>query len=169
MLNKYGYGYGFILFCFLLQVVLSSSQEYMVFQDKGSRVNWYQALINCRNSGMDLASIHSQQEQNALYDFLRDNVDSRNGAPRYWLGATEEGNGQFYWVATGAKMVFTKWLIDQPDNYGGDQYCLAMGMGTFNSDFVDGGWDDLKCSLQLPYICQSVDYCSRSDGDFNRL
>lgn len=28
---------------------------------------------------MDLASIHSEQEQKALDDYLRENIDSRNG------------------------------------------------------------------------------------------
>ncbi|XP_066139760.1 C-type lectin mannose-binding isoform-like [Euwallacea fornicatus] len=153
------------LFIYLIKSVAAANssqpQKYFVFKEA---VNWYQALINCKSAGMELVSIHSEAEQNELELFMNDKNDQV-----YWLGATKEGNGQFYWL-TGHKMVYTKWLVGQPDNAkiviydNKGEYCLGWGTRSWPENAPETpGWNDLTCTIKMPYICQRFDYCVIKD------
>ncbi|ERL89763.1 perlucin-like protein [Dendroctonus ponderosae] len=141
----------------LIKVINAAVGKYVVSFEN---TNWYQALINCKTSGMELASIHSEEEQTALEEYLKKN-DHNKG---YWLGGTKEGNGEYYWATTGIKMVYSKWLFMQPDNakfdhnFNQGEHCVAWGMPTYSP--TPAGWNDLTCSVSLPYICQRIEYCS---------
>ncbi|XP_030760679.1 C-type lectin 37Da-like [Sitophilus oryzae] len=143
-----------ILFCCV------SCQKYVVVNEP---VNWFQALINCKGVGLELASVNSEEETKALQKFLTDN-GYKDG---YWLAGTRLGNGDYYWATTGTKIIYTDWLRGQPDNakteynkYEGE-YCIQLGMPTYSPE--PNGWNDLGCNNPMPYICQAVQNCYGSN------
>ncbi|CAG9767242.1 unnamed protein product [Ceutorhynchus assimilis] len=148
--------YHFVFVTLFLLADIIECQKYVVSLEP---VNWYQALINCKNAGMELASIHSEQEQNDLDKFLRTNGYDKG----YWLAGTKEGNGQFYWATTGTKMIYTKWLDGQPDdakfdtNFYEGEHCVCWGFPSYRPEPI--GWNDMTCFNNISYICQRFEYC----------
>ncbi|XP_060522325.1 C-type lectin 37Db-like [Cylas formicarius] len=135
------------------QSLTAENIKYVVSQDKQ---NWIQALINCKSSGMELATVNSEEEHLAMEKFLKDSGHDLG----YWLGGTKLGDGTYYWAPTGAKVVFTKWFVGQPDNGGLDlppEDCIQWGMPSYSPKPT--GWNDLNCNRSIQYICQTVDYC----------
>ncbi|XP_060522053.1 C-type lectin 37Da-like [Cylas formicarius] len=122
--------------------------------------NWFQAFINCKSAGMELASITTQEEQHNLEHFMKEHGYNEG----YWLSGTNLGDGNFYWASTGTKVVYAKWLQNQPDDaklaendYKGEN-CIQWGI--YRSSPNPIGWNDLMCKYQLKYICQDYSYCS---------
>ncbi|XP_076249940.1 uncharacterized protein LOC143189247 isoform X2 [Rhynchophorus ferrugineus] len=58
----------FILFYIIVQNCVC--EKYIVVKEP---VSWFQALINCKNAGMELASVNSEEESKALDKYLTDN------------------------------------------------------------------------------------------------
>ncbi|XP_066139761.1 CD209 antigen-like protein D [Euwallacea fornicatus] len=122
---------------------------------------WFQALINCRSAGMELASIITEKEEKDLETFLQQHQYTRG----YWLSGTNLGNGVFYWASTGSLVNYTKWLIDQPDNqqtgdsYNVGEHCIQFGLYN-DSRKLNNGWNDMSCSAKLLYICEEPDNCN---------
>ncbi|KAL1497852.1 hypothetical protein ABEB36_008738 [Hypothenemus hampei] len=148
----------FILFIFAQWIVKTNGQKYVKSTDE---VNWYQALINCKIAGMELVSVHSEKEQNELEKFVEDS----NIQKSFWLSGSREGNDQFYWVTTGEKMQYSKWLVDEPnnvtlpENFHEGEHCVSWGKPSalLNPDLP--GWSDWTCYIKLHYVCQRPDNC----------
>jgi len=43
--------------------------------------------------------------------------------------------------------VYTHWLPNQPNNYGGNEDCVLM--------YKSGGWEDIGCNEPNYYICET--------------
>jgi len=102
--------------------------------------NFTEALDECRARGLQLASIHSQQEQ----DFIAGLIGGYN----VYIGLTDVAvEGDFRW-SDGTPLDFQYWLSGQPD--GADtQGCVR----TYGSD---AGWGDVPCSNQYGFVCKGV-------------
>ena len=86
----------------------------------------------------NLASIESQEEQDALYALTGD-----IGA---WIGLTDFlDEGVFSWV-DGAAVTYNNWMAGQPNNGENNQHCVWITL--------DGEWDDVTCKEIKSYICQ---------------
>ncbi|XP_030760674.1 C-type lectin 37Da-like [Sitophilus oryzae] len=144
----------------VLSFEFATCQKYVVVKEPA---NWFQSLINCKSAGMELASVNSKEETNRLQKFLTDNGYKAG----YWLAGTKLGDGQYYWATTGAKVVYTNWLVGQPDdakmdyNNNEGEHCIQLGMPTYSPE--PNGWNDVGCHSHLPYICQSSEICYESN------
>ncbi|CAG9767241.1 unnamed protein product [Ceutorhynchus assimilis] len=125
--------------------------------------NWFQALINCKSAGLELASIPSEKEEANLEKFIKQN--GYNLSDGYWISGTNLGNGDFYWASTGNPIIYTKWYPGQPDNSKTeetlfrDENCIQFGMRKSTDENLEPGWNDLFCKFKLRYICQEIDNC----------
>ncbi|ERL89762.1 C-type lectin 37Da [Dendroctonus ponderosae] len=121
--------------------------------------NWFQALINCKSAGMELAAIPTRKHQNDLSDYLN-TFGYKEG---YWLSGMNLGNGNYYWASTGSPVIYTNWLPNQPDNarlnenHMRGENCIQWGI--YNNSKTSA-WNDLYCGLTLKYICQQVETCN---------
>ena len=95
----------------------------------------------CQSENADLASIGSAAEQAFVRSILG------NFAPNGWIGGEDKKTeGSFVWTDE-TSFVFTNWKEGQPGG-GTVQNCVQMR-------FVDGLWDDIKCSkTNNVYICK---------------
>ena len=59
--------------------------------------------------------------------------------------------GTWTWVGTGAKLTYTHWRKNQPNNHNSDQHCMY-----FHADsLTDHHWDDWHCrSARLNFVCE---------------
>lgn len=100
--------------------------------------NFLTALTDCIALGGGLASVESQQEQDAVF--------SLTGSTGAYLGLTDFlDEGTFSWV-DGATVSFTAWRNNQPNNGGSNQHCVWIR--------PDGEWDDITCKRENAFVCQ---------------
>ncbi|XP_065344655.1 C-type lectin domain family 4 member K-like isoform X2 [Cloeon dipterum] len=110
------------------------------------KLNWYLARKFCISNGMQLASIESKAESEALTPVLL------QAGGFFWLSGTDLGSeGKFYWDNGTGKDVkdFTNWVGTQPDNHQGNEHCLHEKPGI--------GWNDYPCENQEKFICEIND------------
>lgn len=120
--------------------------------------DWHDAEGICEKLGGHLATITSEDEQNAVYDL----VNSSNSEKLWWIGATDEENeGIWKWV-TGESFSYTNWQANQPDDYisytsEGESFLHMYGSdGEWND--VDGIANDIYLVQYAPSIVLELDY-----------
>ncbi len=109
----------------------------------GHKVTWQQARAECKSLGMEIASIHSMQENNIIVSKLR----SINWAQRLWHGAwigltDEQAEGLWQWI-DGSPLDFRNFgpASGEPnggitENYGAIELARAGN--------PDGWWNDAR-------------------------
>ncbi|MDF1842901.1 MAG: lectin-like protein, partial [Rubripirellula sp.] len=91
---------------------------------KGS-FTWHQAINNAQSLGGQLATIHSQEDQNRAEALLE--------GFNIWLGGTDQGHeGDWKWVTLSH---YQNWALNQPDNNNGTEHYAHLR--------TDGTWNDL--------------------------
>merc|ERR1711874_28181 len=100
--------------------------------------NYLSAILDCERRGGTLATVESQQEQDALY--------ALTGSTGAWIGLTDFlDEGEFAWT-DGSPVTFSNFRAGQPNNGNSNQHCTWIR--------PDGFWDDITCKKQEQYICQ---------------
>lgn len=104
-------------------------------------LTWAQAAIDC--TLWSAGSGHLVAVSNSLEsEFLRTFV---SGA-QVWLGASDaKVEGRWAWLS-GEAWFYSAFGTGRPDNLERSEHCLTMSS--------DGAWDDVKCELELPYVCE---------------
>nr|XP_023014521.1 macrophage mannose receptor 1-like [Leptinotarsa decemlineata] len=95
---------------------------------------------------MELVSILSEDENNRIYKYIRDTLVGTS----FWSSGTKLiDDKNWYWLPTGKKVEYTNWLPGFPDNK--EEKCIQLIQQR------DKGlmWNDLGCTGQLNFICQS--------------
>ncbi|XP_049310377.1 C-type lectin 37Db-like [Bactrocera dorsalis] len=108
-------------------------------------MNWFDAMLYCRNYDCDLAVIESEAEMNVLSSYL-----TRNGniGKQFWLGITDLAEeGRFMSIKDGRPMPYAKWSDGQPDNNALLDDCLWRVNNTFEMN-------DANCRAKLYVICE---------------
>lgn len=110
---------------------------------------WQDAESYCESLGGHLATITTDMEQNFIESILPNmNVSS------YYLGAYKNSNGDWLWN-TGEIWEYTKWGINQPDNYEGNQsYLRIVYAPNYNWNW---DWDDVNADTKeviTGFICE---------------
>ena len=103
-----------------------------------SSKSWQNARAQCQADGGDLVSIANQEE----YAFVQ-SLQSVG----FWLGYNDIGHeGRFVW-SDGSPNTFQKWGGGEPNDSGGEDCAHTRA----SSD----RWNDLRCSYQLPFVCEA--------------
>ena len=65
-----------------------------------------------------------------------------------WVGATDvDIEGTWIWHNPTQPVLLHYWAPSRPDNYGGDQNCMAY------KETVDFLWDDRECTRKYHFVC----------------
>jgi len=108
-------------------------------------LSWSDANAACRAAGMELASVHSAEENDALLATVASNT--------VWIGGSDSAyKGTWVWSPSGTPLSYTNWASGQPDNSGGTQDCLAFNYQLYVTN--SGKWDDQSCTGTKKYVCQ---------------
>uniref|UniRef100_A0A8C8RLT3 Mannose receptor C-type 1 n=1 Tax=Pelusios castaneus TaxID=367368 RepID=A0A8C8RLT3_9SAUR len=104
---------------------------------------WFDARDFCRAIGGDLATVHSEEEQNVIKK-----LDKTYPYTSLWMGinALEPDRG-FTW-SDGSPVNYENWADGEPNNYEGNEKC-----GVFDG-YTDMQWNDLFCETLCDWICQ---------------
>ncbi|XP_065070368.1 sperm receptor for egg jelly-like [Rhopilema esculentum] len=82
---------------------------------------WLDAKNTCSQWGKELAVIQTETEQNIIHGIV-----SPYASDMIWIGLHDIGHeGTFVWV-DGSSPGYTKWIIDNPDNYNGNENCVEL-------------------------------------------
>ena len=93
---------------------------------------WLSALISCVKDGGILATIESQEAQEAVHGLAGTGT---------WIGLSDiQGEGAFIW-ADGSPLNYTNWRVNQPNNAKMNQHCVLIR--------PDGDWDDVLKSFLM--------------------
>ena len=73
----------------------------------------------------------------------------------YWIGLRERNNeGEWLWTDY-SPLSYTNWNPGEPNNYGGDEACVAISYYVSDTDGSERAtWNDAHCSGEMNYICQ---------------
>lgn len=141
------------------------------------QTNYHTAARICRLRGLQLASIPSRADDDAILNMiikkgnqkrpiiglkiimivissrLASIYDEGWGNKQFWIGASNQGENntkEYYWNHNGRylKQGYENWASNQPDNNGDD--CFAVQIN-YNKQ-----WDDHKCATELGFVCESL-------------
>ncbi|XP_015765151.1 PREDICTED: neurocan core protein-like isoform X2 [Acropora digitifera] len=115
--------------------------------NSSSASTWHKSRIHCQNLGADLAVIKSEEENQFVYDLLR----NTSGDHRGWIGLHRKADNKFYWLdSRPVKGNFKNWDKREPSNGKTNEDCVHLKKSN-----PDGKWNDRKCSDKSPVaICQ---------------
>ncbi|GBM64318.1 Macrophage mannose receptor 1 [Araneus ventricosus] len=116
--------------------------ELCYFFDIHAHIPWYEANFNCMRRGGTLASIHSQEEVDVLFQFVRYNPGYQTYIGFYRHLKYDE---EFAW-ADGSKVDFTNWASGEPNLQ--KEQCTEMRADNMK-------WNDKLCSDKRGYICST--------------
>lgn len=111
------------------------------------KANWFKAYLSCKASGKRLASIKSRDENDKIVNQIRDAGYQNH---EFWTsGVRIDGRDRdFNWIGSGNKFGYTNWEARNPDNDGGDQYCVQLWAS------YDLQWDDTECFAEKYFVCE---------------
>merc|ERR1712029_229334 len=123
-------------------------------------VKWDDARKRCLSEEADLASIHSEEEN----DFLREIT----GNTHAWVGGRRScpSCNDFNW-SDGTPMDFTAWHPLQPDNKRGAEECMVINWQWNGSS----GWNDAPCDRNITigrFVCKKSERDRRRRGPDRR-
>ncbi|CAB3379452.1 Hypothetical predicted protein [Cloeon dipterum] len=127
--------------------VLSTGSYYI--SPSGQLKSWFMADKFCKSNGLELASVETIEESDALIAAFGSSTD------RFWLSGTDLGKeGTFYWSGVG-KFIDAFWYFEdgQPDNANGNENCVQYFV---HPDFNDATykWNDDKCNSPFRFVCE---------------
>ncbi|MGH0155944.1 UNVERIFIED_CONTAM: hypothetical protein FKN15_058924, partial [Acipenser sinensis] len=102
---------------------------------------WTAAQQYCREHYTDLVSIKSASENQKLVNTAGDKT--------FWIGLFNE---PWKWSHQGDNYTFQNWANEQPNNVGGNEKCVIIGVSD-GANQSRGEWNDVDCSLKLPFFC----------------
>jgi len=105
---------------------------------------WAEAQEACRARSMELASVHSAEENRFMWDLI--NVYNEVYAAS-WIGFTDADIETIFVWTDGTTVDYTNWSSGQPSS-GYTEDCTDMSSGN------DGQWWDKDCSLDKGVLCR---------------
>ncbi|KAA8578956.1 hypothetical protein FQN60_006048 [Etheostoma spectabile] len=104
---------------------------------------WLNGETFCQTTGGNLASIHSEEEQVFLKDYIKREYGSY---PRTWIGGFDAVKEDTWMWTDGSKFNFKSWNRGEPNNNAGGENCLVM-------NWYEGQWNDWACTNQTSFAC----------------
>ncbi len=120
---------------------------------KNTKLSWEGARTYCENLGGHLATITSQEEQDAIYSYISSYASDED----IWIGINDIDNeGDWSSWITGEEVTYTNWGTNEPDDaYGGQDYgVICNGSRSGSSYSISAGqWDDVSLS-SARFLCE---------------
>jgi hypothetical protein len=95
----------------------ASNHRYEVIEQS---MTWTAAKAHCESLGGHLATISSKEEQDIVYNLIKDGAKNQ-----YWLGAYADENRAWHWV-TDEAWSYTNWAHSGPNNWLGKENYVQM-------------------------------------------
>ncbi|XP_034321227.2 neurocan core protein-like [Magallana gigas] len=133
--------------------VQSENHIYRLFTEKK---NWESAKDHCESIDAYLVEIESSEENTWIYhDIVQQHfLPIMNHCTHskwnctVWIGGSDQSReSQFIWSKSKNIITFTKWFLDNPDNYKGNEDCIEMLA-------ITGEWNDRSCDYNTGFICE---------------
>ncbi|XP_049540065.1 perlucin-like [Anopheles darlingi] len=123
-------------------------KRYLLSDEK---VTFFEAWRRCQSRGLRLATINSEAEGQLIAAAI--NASSSEGD--WYIGGTDLGHeGVFVWISTnmpvGHGTGYYNFFPGEPNNEGYMERCLEIIRGAGVS------WNDVPCSIEQEYICETV-------------
>ena len=107
-------------------------------------LKWSVARKNCEDLTADLAIIRSADENNFIFDLIRNQQTVTNGGA--WLGLCRKDDNKFYWIDnTPLEGQYSAWANDEPNNH--VEKCVQM----YGKGPNEGKWNDESCSMDAKF------------------
>jgi len=105
---------------------------------------WTEAQEACRARSMELASVHSKEENSFMYDLINYHNEQYTSS---WIGFTDADIETIFVWTDGTPVDYTNWYSGEPGS--DDAYDC-----TFMSDGNDAQWLDYDCSRHAGVLCR---------------
>ncbi|NXG26234.1 MRC1 protein, partial [Grallaria varia] len=104
---------------------------------------WREALIFCKESNGNLASIHNPEEHGFILSQL-----GYQAVDELWIGLNDLKTQMYFEWSDETPVTYTKWLPGEPtQEVNGQENCVIMAG-------KDGYWADSACDRKSGYICR---------------
>ncbi|XP_037815057.1 lectin subunit alpha-like [Lucilia sericata] len=122
-----------------------TNENKLYYVNDDENYNWDESLIECLKLNMELVTIETSKEQEALNALLT-NTNIFTDIPKVYIGGRMNKNTRNYiWTSTGKEFNYTYWNYDKTHfNY----ECILSGW----AGKVE--WTDIGCSTKYGYICE---------------
>ncbi|XP_049920223.1 L-selectin-like [Epinephelus moara] len=101
-------------------------------------MTWTEAQSHCRVNYTDLTSVRNMTENQKVQELIP-------AGELVWIGLFRDS---WKW-SDGSSSSFRHWRQVEPNNVGGNEYCVAAYFGN------SGQWEDWPCDLRKAFICYS--------------
>ncbi|KAL3837100.1 hypothetical protein ACJMK2_022481, partial [Sinanodonta woodiana] len=120
----------------------TSGHCYQIFD---TEITWKDAAELCKHGGGNLVTIESSKEQKFIEDLMKKRTLHALGL---WIGSNnlhpDDGRAWF----NGEKISYENWAKGEPNSSFIDENCIEIRP-------ADSKWNDVKCTEQNGYICES--------------
>ncbi|XP_055625172.1 C-type lectin 37Da-like [Toxorhynchites rutilus septentrionalis] len=131
----------------------SSSKQYQIPNLRG---NWFKAFEFCRSIGMQLVTIRSRAENDAVAKYIQSTDKYNDVSSSFWLGGSDLAEeGTFSWMPTGQLVTFSNWSPGEPNNAFQTEHCIQLVyIPRFEQRWT---WNDNNCTTSYMYfICETA-------------
>ena len=121
-----------------------STGVYLFSSEVGS---WEEGRALCAREGGRLVEITSEDENNAIGDFIA-TVPALQDL-QFWIGLSDQyQENDWRWEGSNltATETFTNWNTGEPNNQDNNEHCAERG--------IDGKWNDDVCTRSYPPLCE---------------
>ncbi|XP_072042884.1 alpha-N-acetylgalactosamine-specific lectin-like [Amphiura filiformis] len=119
--------------------------------DHAGTLTYFESNKSCSDMGSQLASIHSQEEQDFLAGHIRDH--QQVASVGYYIGLNNIDDETTWKWTDGTQVDFNAWNEDEPNNVG-DEDCAGM-YGNITQQDSRGLWNSFQCDASMAYICRA--------------
>lgn len=113
---------------------------------QNTKVTYFEALRNCNDLGLQLASVNNAQD-NTL---LKAAIGTQTGP--WWSAGTDLGDEmKWMWITSKNPFGYTNWAPGQPENADTNENCLIV---EFPVGQGETRWKDEPCGTKYKYICE---------------
>ncbi|KAK3732795.1 hypothetical protein RRG08_065036, partial [Elysia crispata] len=124
---------------------LQSPTSYSCIKLYSEQKSWFDARSTCQAVNGDLMIKIDDMKQN----LIEDQRQSLRLKEEIWFGLNDRKNeGHYNWLDGTQTISKFNWLDEQPDNYGGNEDCVAFR--NLGSNIMQ--WNDVPCSKQLKFV-----------------
>ncbi|XP_060524800.1 hepatic lectin-like isoform X2 [Cylas formicarius] len=111
---------------------------------------FHEALLECKQAGMNLVSLESEEKQLDLIKVLPNYIPTGG----FWIAGARTNDGDWYWVGKNfTRVTFTNWGSGQTTNFVGDHF-ECMRLGNYNKYDEKYMWENIHCFKFLYFICE---------------